>query len=262
MQRLNTSYALYSRYKHAKPGHRLEGRYKAKLVQGDEYLVTLTRYIHLNPAKVKAAGGLGRAERRRLLERGGWSSYGGYVDVRRREEMVCYDVLKAFDKRPHEASRRYRAYVLACLDEDDRALKEVLARSAHGIGDAEYVEALEWELRERRSGSDKDRDVAYPAEWVEVGRIDQVVAREYGTTVEALRKHGRRTGAGPAKAAAIELACRLSGLTQREIGRRYGGISSQAVSVGRKRARPGLRQDELTRLTNLISSSPQLAMKL
>ncbi len=48
MQRLNTSYALYARYKHRKPGHLFEARFKAKLVQDEKYLLALTRYIHLN----------------------------------------------------------------------------------------------------------------------------------------------------------------------------------------------------------------------
>src|SRR3974377_1733430 len=33
MQRLNTSYALYARYKHRRPGHQFQGRFKAKLVE-------------------------------------------------------------------------------------------------------------------------------------------------------------------------------------------------------------------------------------
>ncbi len=42
MQRLGTSYALYCRYKHRKPGHQLEGRFKAKLVEDETYLLALT----------------------------------------------------------------------------------------------------------------------------------------------------------------------------------------------------------------------------
>jgi len=48
MQRLNTSYALYARYKHRKPGHQFEARFKAKLVQEENYLLAVIRYIHLN----------------------------------------------------------------------------------------------------------------------------------------------------------------------------------------------------------------------
>ena len=35
MQRLLTAYALYSRYKHRRPGHLFQGRFKAKLVEDE-----------------------------------------------------------------------------------------------------------------------------------------------------------------------------------------------------------------------------------
>lgn len=256
MQRLNTSYALYSRYKSGKPGHRLEGRYKAKLVQGDDYLVTLTRYIHLNSVKVKATRTLGKAERRALLERAGWSSYPGYVKGDRQEEFVNYAVLKLFGEGKAEARRRYRGYVQACLEEDDEELKRSLMRSGHGIGDEEYVEALERELRQRRIGEDGDRDVAYPREQVGLERIERVVAETCGVPEVELTETGRRFGTAKAKTLAMEVACRLSGLTQREIGRRYGGISTQAVSMARKRAKVLFGVGEVDRLVEKIRTMP------
>jgi REP element-mobilizing transposase RayT len=234
MQRLNTSYALYSRYKHKKPGHRLEGRYKAKLVQDDAYIATLTRYLHLNPVKVTAMRSLAKAERRRKLEGYRWSSYGGYVDERQGEDFVCYDMRTAFGEDIRQARREYRAYVLACLTEDDKELGTLLGRSAHAVGDDAYVETIEGELRERKRGALQDRDVAYPGERISVDRVDEIVARDYGIVADALRAHGRSRGSGTAKTVAIELACRLSGLTQRDLGAHYGGISSQAVSLARK----------------------------
>jgi REP element-mobilizing transposase RayT len=252
MQRLNTSYALYSRYKHRRPGHQLEGRYKAKLVQSDEYIMTLTRYIHLNPVKVKALRMLAKTERQQILERSRWSSYGGYVDERHIEDFVCYGVLKALDENQRRARGRYRNYLMTCLMEDDSELRRAFERSGHGIGDEEYIETLEQELRQRKSGTIRDRDVAYPDERVPVARIDEVVAREYRTVVEALKVHGRNKGTGTAKVAAIELACRLSGITQRDVGAYYGGISSQAVSLARKRAKVMLPADTLARLANII----------
>jgi REP element-mobilizing transposase RayT len=255
MQRLNTSYALYARYRSGKPGHRLEGRYKAKLVQGDEYLVALTRYIHLNPVKVKAAQKLGTVERRALLEREGWSSYRGYVEEGRQEETVCYDVLKPFGEGDGEARGRYRAYVLACMDEDDEELKRGLMRSGYGIGDEAYVAGLERELRERQSGEDQDRDVAYPREQVELDQIERAVAKECGVLVEALTERGRRESTVRARTLAMEVACRLSGLTQREIGKRYGGISTQAVSMARKRARVLFETGEMDRLVERLRAA-------
>jgi hypothetical protein len=46
---------------------------------------------------------------------------------------------------------------------------------------------------------------------------------------------GRR--AGLAKAVALDLACRLTDLNQRKIGQHYGGITSMAVSMARRRLR-------------------------
>ena len=63
MQRLNSSYALYARFKHHRPGHQFQGRFKAKLVEDETYLRMLTRYIHLNPIKIAACRKLGRAAR-------------------------------------------------------------------------------------------------------------------------------------------------------------------------------------------------------
>lgn len=68
MQRLNTAYSMYFRYKKSRPGHCFQGRYGAKLVDGDDYLVRLTRYIHLNPVKMKRLKDAGAAEKIKVLE--------------------------------------------------------------------------------------------------------------------------------------------------------------------------------------------------
>ena len=194
----------------------------------------------------------GKGERRRYLEGYTWSSYRGYVDERRREEFVSYELLKTLSENPRQARRRYRGYVWACLMEEDGALRELMGQSGYGIGSEEFVKELERELRARKSGTERDRDVAYPEEKVLSDRIDEVVARAYGTTAAALRAHGHNKGAGLAKAVALELACRLTGRTQREIGSRYGGISSQAVSLARKRAKSLVSSEELSKLTDRI----------
>jgi hypothetical protein len=221
-------------------------------VQDDAYILTLTRYLHLNPVKVRVMKTAEKGERIQCLEKYAWSSYRGYVNQRRREDWVCYEVLRVLDENCRVAGRRYRAYVYGCLIGDDGDLKRAQERSGHGIGDEEFVKELERELRERKSGSDRDRDVDYPTEVVATDRIDEAVAQEFGTTVEALKAHGHTAGAGLAKVAALDLACRLTDLTQREVGARYGGISSQAVSLARKRAKSPALADRLVRLAGVL----------
>jgi putative transposase len=54
MQSLNTGCTVYYSRRHQRHGHLLDGRYKAELVAGDEYLLKLSRYIHLNPVSTSS----------------------------------------------------------------------------------------------------------------------------------------------------------------------------------------------------------------
>lgn len=46
---LTNSYTKYFNIKHERKGHLFEGQFKAALVESDEQLIHLSRYIHLNP---------------------------------------------------------------------------------------------------------------------------------------------------------------------------------------------------------------------
>jgi hypothetical protein len=81
------------------------------------------------------------------------------------------------------------------------------------------------------------RAVALPGRTVPIEEIDAAVARHYGIEVEKLQAHGQ--SAGMAKVVAVELACQLTGLTQRAIGLHYGAISSATVSTIHRKVREG-----------------------
>ena len=51
MQGLQQSYTQWFNRAHEKVGHVFQGRYRAIVCDSDEYLVTLVRYIHLNPVR-------------------------------------------------------------------------------------------------------------------------------------------------------------------------------------------------------------------
>ncbi len=51
IQRLNGDSDLYFSRKYRRPGHLFQGRFKAMLVEKEEYLLVLSRYIHLNPSR-------------------------------------------------------------------------------------------------------------------------------------------------------------------------------------------------------------------
>jgi len=235
MQRLNTSYSLYFRYKHRRPGHTFQGRYRAKIVEDDEYLVSLSRYIHLNPVRTNAARRLNKLQRVRQLEAFRFSSYPGYAKAAAEEPWICYDLRKIFARSATAARRHYRGYVRSAVMEDDGPLLEAMRASRHAIGSQKFVAQIERTFKRRRTGQVTDRDVALPREQVDLQRIIAAVAAEYEIDAADLQQHGRR--AGPAKAVALELACRHTVLNQRQIGQHFGKITSMAVCMARRRFR-------------------------
>ncbi len=51
MHHINGAYITYFNVKRDRSGHLFKDRYKAILVDGDEYAVELSRYIQLNPLR-------------------------------------------------------------------------------------------------------------------------------------------------------------------------------------------------------------------
>jgi len=232
MQRLNTAYAMYFRYKHDRPGHCWQGRYGAKLVKGDDYILRLTRYIHLNPVKVKAYKGNSRAEVLRHLNNWDWSSYGGYAGLKEPEGRINYRWLELMGR----AGRRkaYRGYIEEMLSEEDKGFLEENARSGYAIGGQEYRNEVAEELKQKRLERAVTGDVKWPEDgMVGIETIEQAVMKEFGIGHEDLHCHGQH--AGIAKSVAVELCCRLSGASQREVGRYFGYRTDGGVSKQRQR---------------------------
>ena len=52
MHKVETGYTIYYNKRHRESGHLMQGRYGAKTVEGDDYLLALARYVHLNPKHI------------------------------------------------------------------------------------------------------------------------------------------------------------------------------------------------------------------
>src|SRR5438270_11429153 len=111
MHWLMVSYSVYFNRRHRRSGHLFQGRYKSFLVEGSEYLLALSRYIHLNPVRGSSIGGGTVAERRKRLRAFEWSSYRGYAGLADAiafiEEITVFDELAGGD---HAARLRYRRF--------------------------------------------------------------------------------------------------------------------------------------------------------
>jgi hypothetical protein len=136
--------------------------------------------------------------------------------------LVSYDAIQECDSDRSTARRHYRAYVQACLLEDDAPLLEAMAASRYAIGGTAFIERTEERIGQRRSGRVQDRDLDLPRRTVSLEEIDAAVARHYRIDPGLLAAHGRCVG--PAKGVAVELAARLADLSNRAIGEHYGSV--------------------------------------
>ena len=80
--------------------------------------------------------------------------------------MRCF---KEYGSDMAAARRHYRAYVQACLMEDDGPLLEAMAASRYAIGGAGFIERTEEQLEQRRSGRRQDEDLDLPRRTVVAG---------------------------------------------------------------------------------------------
>ena len=103
MRQLNGIYTQRYSRRHDKPGHIFQGRFKAILVQKDNYLLELCRYVVLNPVPA------------RLVEKPEawrWSSYGATAGLRKKPHFLTTDwILGLFDSKGAVARKRYRGFV-------------------------------------------------------------------------------------------------------------------------------------------------------
>lgn len=88
MHWLLVSYTVYFNWRHGRSGHLFQGRYKSFLVEGGEYLLGLSRYLHLNPVRGAVVGAGTPAERRERLREYRWSSYRGYAGLEKSSIFV------------------------------------------------------------------------------------------------------------------------------------------------------------------------------
>ncbi len=188
MRQLNGVYTQWSNRRHGRTGHLFQGRYKAVLVDADEYLLELTRYVVLNPVRagmVRAPGDWP------------WSSYRATQgDVPCPPWLAADAVLSHFGSRRSRARAAYAKFVAEGVGAtpvweglrgqvylgDERFMKRMLARTGRA-GDINVPRA------QRRASPPRlatiarkyrDRNEAMAAAWATGGYSYAEIARHFG----------------------------------------------------------------------------------
>jgi len=129
MHYINSSYTSYINIKRKRSGHLFQGRYKSILIDKDNYLLELSRYIHLNPVRKKMVG---------KPEDYIYSSYTAYISQEQYEIVYQDLILRMISKEKKEAKKRYKDFVdEAIISESKNPLKNVYGGTI--LGDKKFI---------------------------------------------------------------------------------------------------------------------------
>lgn len=138
IQNLNGSYARWWNRRHKRVGHVFQGRFGAQIVQDEPYLLSVCRYIVLNPVRANLVA---------RAEDWPWSSYSATLGMAPAPAFLdCALVLQLLGDE-HRAAERYRAFVEANVETCGASAESTLSKFILG------TPAFEQRFRERRAAA-------------------------------------------------------------------------------------------------------------
>lgn len=261
LQWLNVSYSVWFNRRHRRSGHLFQGRFKAIVVDWEEWGAQLSRYVHLNPVRLVRFG-LGKRERaeqragfsegatreliaarRRALREFRWSSYRAYTGLEKPLPWLCVGQLRGLVGGGRaRAGATYGAYV-------EEALRDGLIESPLERVEAQLIlggERLAERIRRLIGGKQRREESGVRVlQRRGFAEVIKAVTRLKGEPWEAFRDRYGDWG----RDLALWLGRTHCGLSLCELGRSAGGIDYATVSVAVTRWRERTAKDR--RLTKL-----------
>jgi putative transposase len=109
---LQVTYTVRFNRRHRRVGHLFQGRFKAQLVEADEYAQWLLEYIHLNPVRPRRRGERIARERAAAMDRYAWSSHRDFAGLRAKPaKWLCLEWQRYWGRNPAQARQEYRRRV-------------------------------------------------------------------------------------------------------------------------------------------------------
>ena len=236
MHRLQTAYSVYFNLRHGRSGHLFQGRFGARVVRGEGYILRLARYIHLNPVFTRAAKKLPLRERIDMLRRYRWSSYRSYIGRAAPLEFVDYAPMLAMTKAETKAKQpaEYRKFVEAGIAETDKDLQRIMAASPLAIGSEKFKHWVRG-VHDKLSGKHgrvEDVTLRRRSKRLAAERVIEIVCSQLGVDRAEVAVQRKGSLLRPITA---KMLCRYSGLTQRQAGEFLNLSTGAAVSHQLKR---------------------------
>lgn len=214
MQNLNTSYTVYINRKYQRSGHLFQGRFKGIIVDKNEYLVALSRYIHLNPVRARIVQ---RPEDYR------WTSYRAYTNEMVKSFFVdTTDTLSCFSEIKSKAVKAYKAYIEAGIGSEENPFEYIEAGIILG---SKRFKAKIKKFLEKTKAHEELPQIKRLRERVPIDRVIKTCCSFYDKKEGELLKRGKDK---QERQIAIYLSKILSGKKNVEVGS-FFGIKGPAV---------------------------------
>jgi REP element-mobilizing transposase RayT len=231
MQRLQQSYTQYFNRTHRKVGHLFQGRYKAIVCEKDPYLLTLIRYIHLNPVRAK------------LVKQPDAYLYSGHTTYLTGRATAILDPVPGLAVFGGVAA--YRKFVREGMGEGHQADYYAVADQRF-LGTVRFID--EWQARLTDGPAPRPRQ--------NLAHALQVVAAGLGADVVQLRSADRSWAVSRQRTLAAYLLIRRGGYRLREVAatlhRDPATVSTLLTRFAARLAEEPSTQRDIERLVNRV----------
>ena len=198
MHNLSFRFTRWMNYRRGRNGHLFQGRYKANLVDADNYLLELVRYVHLNP--VRAGMVSSPADYR-------WGSHNAYLGNELFPWLCTEFVLSQFHSEANAARKAYSAFVLAERGNNDSEEQKLKGADIGILGDDYFVEQV---LASQAKGYRKK---------IPVEKLQEMVLGEYACSMEELGSRSQKRSLARARATMGWLAVQSGAASLTEVGK-------------------------------------------
>jgi REP element-mobilizing transposase RayT len=248
VQWLNVSYSVWFNRRHGRSGHLFQGRFKSVAVDPVEWGLALSRYVHLNPVRVRRLG-LGKPEQRQqragvsskpkvevvkerlaVLRQYRWSSYRAYAGLEPKPKWLeCGAVLELGGGRKAERAGAYRKYVEQAVREGLESSPWEELKEQVVLGGESFLAQLRAEVHgnEREQGAVRRLGAGRP-------RLEEVIEQVERVKKESWEAFRDRHG-DSGRDLVLYLGRRVCGLKLKDLAEVAGMRDYSAVGLAVKR---------------------------
>jgi len=218
------TYTVRYNRRHRRSGHLFQGRYKAQVVDADEYGQELVRYIHLNPVRGRDKSRAIPGQRREELAEYQWSSQRAYAGLAEKPEWLSLSWLNYWGKTKKAAHRNYRAFIENAFGSKIDCLWDK-AKGGLVLGDESFREKIN-SIIAAKGGAEENR-------WT-----SQIGREELGERIEKLAEKEVD------ERVRMWIRVRLGGERLTQVGRMYGYKDGSGVLHAVKRLELAARENK------------------